>query len=148
MKEGIIFGVVTVFLFPLVIGLLFMISYMLHTMIYREKGLFIFEQRGFYLSFLFLLVFFVIIFFVTIHTGVINRMGLGLPTELTQLVMLGVGILIGIGLYYFEFYSTIFFKTISKYLPFLRERIFVGGVNVLKKKVILNFISLFYYQLE
>ncbi len=147
MKEWIIFGVGTVFSFPLVIGLLFMISYILHTMIYREKGIVIFEQRDFYLYFLFLLVFFVIIFFVTIHTGVINRMGLGLPIELTQLVMLGGGILVGIGLYYFEFYSTIFFKTISKYLPFLRERIFVGSATALKK-IILSFTFLFYYQLE
>lgn len=113
MKALAISGLVMVLSFPLSAGALFAISYIAYRKIYKADGRTKFAQRQFYLYSFFLLLLFSIVLFIAIRLGILDKIGLRLPSDLFRISMIGAGILVGIALYCIELHLSRFFGRIS-----------------------------------
>jgi len=126
-----ILGLIIILSFPFITGFLFMISFMLHEMIYREKGYEFFSKHSLYLHFLFLLIFFLPILVISIKINIIEKI-IKFPLNLGIVLTIGLCSGIGIFLYYFEFYLTKRFRKVLEYLSFLKGRIIIGDKGILE----------------
>jgi len=106
------YGFLIILSYPLVIGILFGVSYYIYNKFFIE-GDRLFNRHQFYLYLLFLFIFFIAIFFISTKDGAINKIGIGLRFDIAQIMLLIIAMISGIGIYYIEKYLT---DIIQKYL--------------------------------
>lgn len=133
MNRWISIGLMVILSYPLVVGFLFVVSFMLHHYLYAEKAPVIFEKREQYLYLLFLSIFFFFILFVSIRSGIFQDIGITFELNIFTIILIITSISAGNLIYKYEYFFTTYTKPFFDKL-FQKKNLSRGNVNKPAKK--------------